>query len=934
MYIDNKQRVQMRHDSAREFLLRNDINDEYDHGLTIQEEAAHKMLAMTCLGYLNGTDMEGKQGRKRRRRADQVKRSPFIFYASCAVLEHINKASAADQDIVAELATFLRTNVLTWIEHLARTRDLETVLKVAQVLKTFLRRKSRSELLLSDDVIAIDNWATDLVKLVSKFGQQLLTYPESILYLIPSFCPTKSAPYAQFAGSPAISISVHGLPNAAWDDLLCTVELTPIDGSLCLGSGVGLRRERLHCIASSETHFCIGTSVGRIAVFNERTCTQERSLDHGIGRHPRECNVLRMQFASSKPFLASVSKRLVRIWNTTTWESQWDVRLPADCLDLSFVDDDSALLLALVNSELWDFNLAESRVEDPVKWTDKLDVDLAPYFRGSCPCYAAFNADLNLLAIAYRDHDVLVWNYEHQSYQIYNPDAGGRCESTTKSLLSVDALVFSSLPDTSLLAVEYTTGEVVVYDTVTGAIKAKTSNVYVTRLMPSPDGKTLAAARRDGAIELYDFETLYRLCRIEPIDGVISALAFSSDGTRVLDIRAGGRTCRMWDPSALFRRDVGYDSTRTLYTYSSDSLEKAAREGGSSIVEISALACDGAGDFFFVGKDDDTVAVYDVRTGQAVSELFSHKASMKSLYYDTMHGMLVSIDTAGVLMLHRIWQPSPAADSGWHAELVFTHRSRGVSVQQVLCNKDMDHLLIYADGKASLFSISSSGDESDTLAVIDNSDNAGDSSMSSKGCWAQHPNDPNFLLFLSPTKLHIYTWESFQRVSPPQGLSIFSDGLPTDLRLINARSILNGKLLGLIAMSTAQPTTRGTTYLICVPAAELLEEPSADSPDSEISVIECLCVVGEWRERLIFLHSDGWICSIRAATLLQGSVGDGIEKEVQHHFPPPREWLQKNRELLIRVTRRGDVLFVVQGKVAVVRNGLDRSFDVWQTGPS
>lgn len=928
VYIDNKQRVRMRHDSARSFLLRKDINDEYDHDLTIQEEAAHKTLAMACLGYLNGAEMKGKQMQKRRRRVGQVERSAFVFYASRAVLEHINKISAADKDVVAGLATFLRTNVLTWIEHLARARDLETVLKMAQVLKVFLRRKSKTELLLGDDVIVIDNWATDLVKLVSKFGQQLLTYPESILYLIPPFCPTESAPYAQFAGGPAMAVSVHGLPDTVWDDLLCTVELTPRDGALSSGSGAGLRRERLHCIASSERHFCIGTSVGRIAVFNEKTCIQERSLDHGADLHPRECGVLHMQFATSKPLLASVSKRLIRIWNTTTWEPQWDVRLPADCLTLTFVDDDCGLLLALVNNELWDLDLIDRRAEDPIKWTDKMDGLLAAYFRGSYPWHAAFNPDLNLLAIAYRNHDVLVWNYEHNSYHIYNPDAGGRCEPTTQSFLSIDALVFSRLPDTSLLAVEYTTSDVVIYDTVPGTIKAKTSNVYVTKLMSSPDGKTLAAARRDGAIELYDFENLHRLCRIAPVDGAVSALAFSVDSTRLLDIRAGGRTCRMWDPSALFRRDVGHDSVRTPSTYSSESAEKTADEDADAVVEISALACDGTGDFFFVGKDDATVSVYDVRTGQAVSELFSHKASTKSLYYDAMHSILVSVDTAGVLMVHRIRQPGPRTNAGWETELVFTRRSRGVSVQQVLCHKDMGRLLICADGKTSLFSLLSSGDEDHPLAVVDNGDNADDSSVSSRICWAQHPSDPTLLLFLSPSEFHIYTWEGFQRVSPPQGLSIFGDGLPPDLRLTDAKALCNGQLLGLIALPTAQGAARGTTYFICVPAAELSEEPSADFPDSAPSAIECFCVVGEWRERLVFLNSDGWICSIRAATLLRGGAGEGVDEEVLHHFPPPTEWLRKNRELLVQVTRRGDVLFVVQGKVAVVRNGLDKSFDV------
>lgn len=60
------------------------------------------------------------------------------------------------------------------------------------------------------------------------------------------------------------------------------------------------------------------------------------------------------------------------------------------------------------------------------------------------------------------------------------------------------------------------------------------------------------------------------------------------------------------------------------------------------------------------------------------------------------------------------------------------------------------------------------------------------------------------------------------------------------------------------------------------------------------------------------------------------SSGTGASKSegVVQHFAPPLGWLRTSRELLIRVSRLGDVLFVVQGEVAVVKRGLDRAADI------
>src|SRR5256885_2866732 len=59
VYIDANSRVQMVHQTARDFLLRSD-NAEF----AIDRRAGHKTLAMVCLKYLSGSEMTSPQHRK------------------------------------------------------------------------------------------------------------------------------------------------------------------------------------------------------------------------------------------------------------------------------------------------------------------------------------------------------------------------------------------------------------------------------------------------------------------------------------------------------------------------------------------------------------------------------------------------------------------------------------------------------------------------------------------------------------------------------------------------------------------------------------------------------------------------------------------------------------------------------------------------------
>ncbi|KAK8087439.1 hypothetical protein PG994_002413 [Apiospora phragmitis] len=556
VYVDDGSYVKMRHSSATRFLMRRDINSEFD-ALTIDEESANKTLAMACLDYLNGPELKAK---KRKMVATAHGQSAFASYACTAVHEHVNKCSASDSDLLEALALFLKTNVLHWIEHLANMGELDTVLQMAQVLKLFLRRKSRVNLLLGDEVIVVDAWATDLVRLVGKFSRQLLAHPESILHLIPPFCPTESAPYSQFASS-GTSAALEGAPRW-WPDAR---GFTP---SAC-----------------TITHSASALLLEGYALFNDKTCLEEKTVSHGGP-------VTHLHVATSRPLLASFGKRIVRIWNTETWETQWEVRARYNCLAMHFVDDDQLLLVALQNNTLLAMNLI-SQTFEATSWTDNLDDPYRNWYSGIAPQCATFNPDLGLLAVEYTCRSVLVYNYESESHQVVDHEKGVSDDVEQEKIIQIYCMAFSRLPDTSLLAVNYGTAELVLFDTEAGNVVARLASVY----------------------------------RIRPSEGAVASLAFASDNTRFLVIRAGTRNCSVWSPISLFRRDVGHESVRSP-SLGSGSQDGAYDQQDAEVSRISALATDADGDVFFVGKDDASVTpVYPFPRATPHPNLKIHKAS-------------------------------------------------------------------------------------------------------------------------------------------------------------------------------------------------------------------------------------------------------------------------------------------------------------------
>ena len=239
VYIDTQSHVQMVHQTARDFLLQSNNNSEF----MIDRKTGHKRLVMACLEYLNGSEMKSGIPRKLSASIVPKARCPFANYAGDSLFEHITHVSSTDDEILEALAKFLTSpNVLSWIEHVSQTSNLERLIQTGKAFNNYLQRRSKHMSPFGKEVAILDHWATDLVRLVTKFGKNLLSCPSSIYHLIPPFCPSESAIKRQFT-SAVCGITVLGTSATTWDDCSSTIVY---------------QLQQVSALACSDQYFAVG----------------------------------------------------------------------------------------------------------------------------------------------------------------------------------------------------------------------------------------------------------------------------------------------------------------------------------------------------------------------------------------------------------------------------------------------------------------------------------------------------------------------------------------------------------------------------------------------------------------------------------------------------------------------------------------------------
>lgn len=171
----------------------------------------------------------------------------------------------------------------------------------------------------------------------------------------------------------------------------------------------------------------------------------------------------------------------------------------------------------------------------------------------------AFSRSGNLAATGGRDGTVKLWRIDNDS----RPQPG----VVFTGLESwVNALAFS--PDEKTLAAGSRTGRIRLFDLTTGkervSIKAHAGK-QVLALAVNPDADTLASGGFDATVQLWDLATGKQQAKLTGHKGIVTAVAWSTDGKRLASGERHGRI-KLWNASE------GYKLITTLAGHSDQRL--------------------------------------------------------------------------------------------------------------------------------------------------------------------------------------------------------------------------------------------------------------------------------------------------------------------------------------------------------------------------
>ncbi|KAI3528266.1 hypothetical protein CABS03_05843 [Colletotrichum abscissum] len=868
--VDGQSYIRVAHLTTSAFL-----SQERDKGFWIDTGKAHSEIAETCLDLLCSSNFAPPRTHRGVAAARMPSLSPLSEYAALSFPYHLAQASSATGSSLLLLAKFFTTNVLTWIQRTATAGNLWTLQLTAQRLKTYLGRLARCQSPTSTEFHTIATWANDIYRILAVFHSILLTSPSSIHFLIPHFCPPKSMIGQIFAKSTK-RLRIAGPREEDWNDRLTGYIFS----------------EEAYAIACCTRLLAVGLASGEIRLFHlagSGAFDAAATLNHG-----KRVRLLAFNRASS--VLVSCSSRNLQIWDThrspepIRLSPVWSRTIDFTPGSISFDHDEEMIILSnphgtsLVIYDIKDGKEAERKLlHAPSVWdSDSSDENDNKLGLWTPAMQIRLDSDHKLATLSYRHASVSIWdlntcvcvgNFEKDNFNyVY----------ATSQVLD---MVFNPIAEVELLAISYMDGDVVTCNPWTQDQANKYHlQTLLSALSTSSDGRVLVGAAEDGGIYLFLFETLQPIYHIQlPGDQLrIKDIAFSADNLRFYDIR--GQCCNVWEPIILLSKEE----------YDDDFLEISCSREEVSLPEIKAsrshvyqwgesiTAIEPANDMLLVGRQDGTIDVSDLTTGEMVEKLRIHDAfaEIKSLDWNEDTCTLLSIDTTWRHIVTRV----TSLGSGPGAQLTCLLNRRGDSdTSQIILSPKTESLLVCTHSSATLIALNGTvmGEEKDL-----------------KGAWwLKHPSNSSHLLAFRDNHFHIYEWCNLKRVckginlSPSPQIQV-TKGCP---------SWISSKGSGYLAQGLFNATEL-TSGIIAVEASKITPSTEVIPTRSlHITSTSLQSVIGCIKSSLLFLDTAGWICSTSLNYMADA-------QHFTRHFFIPLTW-RSEADAVIKIVSKTAIAF-------------------------
>jgi len=943
VYVDQHDKVQLVHLTAREFFTRKGAESEF----VLTKAEGHRRLAMVCLRFLLRQEAPAQRvpGRARRLGSEPDTAhpghyrspsprppprtvDPFTNYASNFLFQHLNFVHSNDEDVLVLLSRFLASSsLLDWIELIASSGSLRIIYQAGKTINSLLNRRAQHSPPVGlarrqGHLALLEKWGGDLIHLVTNFSGWLRRSPKAIHHLIPPFCPSGSAIRQQFT-NPNRGLVVQGLSSRDWDDCLTTIKYT--NGA------------RPNAVAAGPGYFAVGmmSMTGQILVYDDTIFQEIHTLHH---REP----VWRLAFAENGVYLASAGARTVRLWSAADGSELASFKIKSLCLSLGFVDEDAVLRVVTQQNRLieWDVEASEFIQDETTTWTSSLPDTM----RFRTPMLTELGLATHLLAVLYRGENIVFWDcYDGRIYDTYEKETGsinafGR-KKIAEGSTTVRAAAFGHALDVNLFAATYSDGDLIVYDLDRGDAIAFAEAANTLVLAASLDGRTLAGADSLGNFTLFEFETLRPLYRVRFDTQMLpNALCFTADSMRFIEIR--GDQCRVWEPTVLLRTDVPDDDNSDTVSVSTGPQEIDHQVMTTAAPEICSIACSHESNVVFCGMEDGSVVAHDIsRPEPEQQSLFvqTPHCGAHLLHFDDRGSILACGDRSGRFTARKVSRPSNPRQQGvWEVgpPLIENHiDGQGAgAMRQILISSRHERLLVSTETQDTLWPVPVGQDGAWTCRLESERKSTGSRWMT------RQASKSDLLLFIGENakEVKVYDWE---RLSQLQVISLSVEhGI--SLREFAPLSHHPSLFATYTTKAVTLPSTPTAAKVPSKPANPILlwdcpspeDEAAAPlTPRQDLTLLPSRVehVIGTFNGRLVLYMADHWIASVELQQQQRGGGGATVDGSFLRHFFLPNDWIGSMvvRNMIFCLGPEGEILIARRSELAVIKRGLEVTED-------
>jgi WD40 repeat protein len=734
--------ISLIHATARKFLVTPDGNEpEF-----VSSQDGHEALAKACLQYLS--DDRWRRVLSQVPEADTIHKDrlvvlydthPLLSYALTCWAYHVGHAPVASPALLKHLRIFFSKHVLCWIQAVALSRSLRTLPLASQYIKLYLKRRKKHQpsslspasltggISSDSEVYFLERWTVDLIRILGKFGNNLVETPSSIFNHVPPFCPRDSI-IAQFSArqeNPLIRVT--GISSRIWDDNLARLS-------------VG-RDETASKVRCTGVYFLtLVSSNGTVIVWSAETCEELRRLEHGEWVVLLETNATGSAAATSGRFT-------FKIWDISSGQLLHSITKDPQMrpVQVAFAAVETDLVVAYDDCSVVWYNMATGTE------VERFASEKSNELRG-CPRLMVLSPDQSRVAIAFRGRPVVVWETSDASR---NPPR--RCLRAADEIRSSESDAYSAPevavwhPDGESLFILYQDTVIVHWDLVEDE-RFEFDNTEAREMVINSDGTLLLTCNFSGVLSVWALPRFNLVYRLHGND-FVRDMAFSPNSQRIYDTR--GSMCCVWEPDALVRPDDidrhGDNLSSTLDgSMVSEAVSEPVYSQDSSGSAVTALTYESGGEFYCCGREDGTVSIYDMQKGKISRKVCSHGSNVDvvSLAWSPSGRFLVSGDDMGKIILKRLRLKE---DGKWAVFPVFETRLSDGMADQFVFSPDEHMLLISASSQDQIWDLG-------TKSMVCQKSRKEERS----GQWMNHPFDESRLLLVEQDRIHVYQWRDLK----------------------------------------------------------------------------------------------------------------------------------------------------------------------------